>query len=589
MLLNLPSARAGVESGDKSAETGDATGAEGTGKDLGAQAAQILKTRCYHCHGATFRAPTLDVLDAAVLTASRGGERFPFITPKSLETSELWRQIDAGLMPYDAEMPEDERETIRQWILEGAEFPRTSRDERPFLDDETLLSAIHEHLNDTDRQTRTFQRYFSLAHLHNNPAVTEAELRIHRAALAKAVNSLSREFGLIALKPIDKHEVVFTVDLRRTGWIEAWPKVEAAYPYAVLPNDSDLEQIYEDIDDLFGISDEVPYEGIPYIRGDWFVARATRPPLYHDLLRIPDQLADLETDLKVNRQQDFDQDQLIRGGLIESGVSSQNRLIDYHPSESGAYWISYDFDKTSGRGNLIRFPLGPKELADEDFAASAFEHAGGEVIFELPNGMHGYMLVDKDGKRINAGPIGIVSDFEEISGTPEVINGISCMGCHRLGMRDFEDAVGRDHAILDGPARNKVERLYQSDRLQEQIAASRQDYLRTLERVIGPWLKVGEDAGKSIEELPEPISAVARRYDRDLTLDEVAYELGMDSPDQLRNRLENRTLVKLGLGPLRNDGQVKRSAWDDIDVGVASVFHETARELGVGIPVIPSR
>ena len=65
--------------------------------------------------------------------------------------------------------------------------------------------------------------------------------------------------------------------------------------------------------------------------------------------------------------------------------------------------------RSEGTGNLFRFPLGPA-FADNPFPNQAFEHAGGEIIFNLPNGLQGYLLVDAKGDRIDAGPIDIVGD-----------------------------------------------------------------------------------------------------------------------------------------------------------------------------------
>ena len=48
--------------------------------------------------------------------------------------------------------------------------------------------------------------------------------------------------------------------------------------------------------------------------------------------------------------------------------------------------------------------------------------------------MQGYLLADAKGNRINVGPTDIVRDRQEIIGTPEIVNGLSCMACHKQGM-----------------------------------------------------------------------------------------------------------------------------------------------------------
>ena len=101
-----------------------------------------------------------------------------------------------------------------------------------------------------------------------------------------------------------------------------------------------------------------------YMRADWFVATATRPPLYHTILRLPDNAVKLEEKLGVDIAGNFRRGRLMRAGFIKSGVSAQNRLIERHDSLYGAYWKSYDFklrkkndpNPLSKKGNLPRLP-----------------------------------------------------------------------------------------------------------------------------------------------------------------------------------------------------------------------------------------
>ena len=113
-------------------------------------------------------------------------------------------------------------------------------------------------------------------------------------------------------------------------------------------------------------------------------------------------------------------DKLVRGGFQQSGVSGQNRLVERHDAEFGAYyWKSYDFKPRRARANLTRFPLGP-EFPGNPYPRQAFRHDGGEMIFGLPNGMQGYFLSDGKGRRIDEGPTDVVSDALKTSGTPAI-------------------------------------------------------------------------------------------------------------------------------------------------------------------------
>ena len=84
--------------------------------------------------------------------------------------------------------------------------------------------------------------------------------------------------------------------------------------------------------------------------------------------------------------------------MVRSNVSLQNRMVERHCSDYGAYWRSYDFRSSDLFGNIVRYPLGP-DFEGNPFANQAFKHAGGEVIFSLPNSLHGYMLANENDKR----------------------------------------------------------------------------------------------------------------------------------------------------------------------------------------------
>ncbi len=555
------------------------------GDNLPDRAYRILKQHCYRCHGATQKAPGLRILDRDSLVAERGEGRQPYLKPGDPDSSLLWEFIELEFMPPSGEsLSDEEKSTLKQWILAGAEFPTADPASRPFISNERMLTWIRNHLRDAREEDREFLRYFTLVHIHNNRSVSETDLRIYRAALAKALNALSRRPDLVVPKALDEYATVFAIDLRELGWDDeqTWRAILSAYPYGIKPSRTAENRLYRDIESLYGVA----FDGTAWIRADWFVVTATRPPLYHTIAQIPATLAELEQRLGVDRQTDFLQNRLLRAGVLESGVSAQNRLVDRHASSRGSFWISYDFRKNSGRGNLARFPLGP--VFDENpFKDNlAFEHAGSEIIFELPNGLHGYMLVDDQGNRIDSGPVEIVWDEKKVSGTPQIVNGLSCMACHKHGMQPFTDALRDGLAVFNGDARIKVEALFDQSELERRLKQDREEFLLRLDRVIGPFLKQGDDADKHLEDFPEPISEVAVLYDKDLDLNAVACELGVEDVDELKANLAARELRRLGLGPLRFGRTIKRSMWEARD-DVSSPFQETAKalDLGVGITV----
>ena len=124
------------------------------------------------------------------------------------------------------------------------------------------------------------------------------------------------------------------------------------------------------------------------------------PPLYHILLDLPETDRELEGKLNVNVRRnlrDSPGKKVWRSGFNQSGVSSFNRIVERHSTFFGAYWKSYDFDSNKGLKNIFKNPLG-------------FKHAGGEIIFNLPNGLQAYLLADSAGRRIDEAPANIVSN-----------------------------------------------------------------------------------------------------------------------------------------------------------------------------------
>ena len=354
----------------------------------------------------------------------------------------------------------------------------------------------------------------------------------------------------------------------------------AQYPYG-LKHDKDQSPddraLAEDVYEKSGSS-------LPFVRADWFIATASRPPLYHTILDLPKQARDLERMLKVDVEADFLHDKLARAGFAESGVSSHNRLVDRHTATYGAYWKSYDFSRSEGTGNLFRFPLGPA-FADNPFPNQAFEHAGGEIIFNLPNGLQGYLLVDAKGDRIDVGPIDIVGDDDKTSGTAAIVNGLSCMACHRNGMQPFKDTV-RDGLAVSGEARAKAQRLFAPKETMDRLLSKDEArFLAAVDQAAGSFLKVGDDRKKAIGDFAEPIGFVARAYLKDLDAADAAAELGLKDPNELSVLIRaNARLRQLGLGPLQDGGTIKRSEWDSLERRFLSTFHQAALELELGTP-----
>jgi hypothetical protein len=348
-------------------------------------------------------------------------------------------------------------------------------------------------------------------------------------------------------RPVDPAETVFGIDIRQLNWTgEMWQSLEEANPYFLKLGTPAAK----------ACSDEAQTE-MPYVRIDWFVFAASKPPLYHSMLAVPETDVGLEDMLRVKVQANIDQEQAIRAAFNRSGVSQNNRLIEWHKSPYGSYWKSYDFGGSAGRQNLFEYPLGPGSDSDH------FQHDGGELIFTLPNGLQGYLLVDKAGNRIDQGPTSIVSDPKRPDKT--VTNGVSCMSCHYTGVIPKKDEVGdairanRD-AFKDA---DDILALYrESTELDAVFAEDAKRFAEALE-------KIGIN---SLSRSGEPISVMAQRFEQDADLSLVASEFGL-APQEFLDRSEKASKINRAFSALRvPGGTMKRDT-------VAAMFSEAAVEL----------
>ncbi len=558
---------------------------------LGNQVKAIFTKHCHRCHGqnGAVEGSLENVLDFAAL-------RKDFVKAKDPKGSYLFERMGIKKdMPPSKRVTErptdDEIAVVKQWIEAGALDPEEKAAPRVFLSLEDELSAAQKYLRGVaGREDRKYIRFFTLRHLHNLPndgprAVLDADLGQYQAALAKLLNSLSWKKAIVVPAAVDKQRTLFAVDIRKLDWdrLDLWDKILAVYPYGLkhdsYPDKKTLNDLAEDVYTLAGTK-------LPIVRADWFIATASRPPLYHDLVQIPMNAGELEGRLKVNVTDNIKEKRAKRAGFNASGVSGSNRLVERHESEFGAYWKSYDFKSSTGFGNLFVFPLGPKFQEHPFDNDHAFKHDGGEIIFNLPNGLQAYMLVDGKDNRIDAGPIAVVNDSEKTSGTPEVINGLSCMNCHARGMRRFTDQVRGGH-ILAGKKKSFLEELYPSPvEMDKLVLEDEERFLTALDKACADFLKAGPVAKKTMREFDEPIAPIAKWYlVQEIDLLTAARELGLDKAEELSAIIKgNEELQKLGLFPLARGNKIKREVWES-RAFLVSPYQVAAQKLKLGAPI----
>ena len=429
---------------------------------------------------------------------------------------------------------------IRRWIQIGApDWEETSESQGTFITPQEMLNSIGSHLDSLPPFDRTFARYFTITHLYNAGETPEA-LHAYQRALSKLVNSLSWGREVIRPQPIDREETIFYIDLRDYEWeigTNRWTLIETEYPYNIefnAPTETTLRE------KLTTLRQEMNCE-VPFVHVDWFLATASLPPLYHDILGLPVTVRALETRLEVNVVENIRNAagrRVWRAGFNDSGVSNHNRVVERHISRYGAYWKSYDFAGSIGTQNIFTHPL-------------SFTHDGGEIIFNLPNGLQAYYLTDAGGKRLDAAPISIVSN--PAASDPTVRNGLSCIGCHTEGMKTFEDEVRAVVQQNANPPYNKAQalRLYTEKAIMDALVSEdTQRYRQALEAA-------GDIFGGI-----EPVQRFHEAFQSPLDAPHAAASVGLETETFLAEIRENVGLQILGLLVLEN-GTIKRDTWTD--------------------------
>lgn len=91
----------------------------------------------------------------------------------------------------------------------------------------------------------------------------------------KLINSLSWAPDIVVPKAIDPAKTIFRLDIGDIDyWSDAtWDRILSENPYGVTYSTASATACYQQCKTQQ-----------PFVRGDWFVARASIPPLYHDIL-----------------------------------------------------------------------------------------------------------------------------------------------------------------------------------------------------------------------------------------------------------------------------------------------------------------
>ncbi|MDE0636650.1 MAG: leucine-rich repeat domain-containing protein [Candidatus Poribacteria bacterium] len=536
-------------------------------QDIAQEAYLIFQQQCLNCHG-----PHGSFTENLVIESATGLVNTGAVVPGNPIASKLYtRLLEKDLtqrMPLgQPQLSTEAITTIKNWIQAGAPSWEAQHD-ITFITTGAMLTTIQTHLAALDPFDRPFARYFTMTHIYNAGETLEA-LNAYKIALAKLVNSLSWGFDIYNPHPIDAAETIFYIDLRDYEWDirDTWTQIESVYPYAMEFDDESETDLRTKLTELRQtMSCEVPYVYV-----DWFLATAVLPPLYHDILDLPETDRELERALEVDvlrNLQSAPGRRVWRAGFNDSGVSNHNRVVERHTSRYGAYWKSYDFAGSVGTQNIFTHPL-------------SFEQDGGEVVFNLPNGLQAYYISDTAGRRIDVAPTNIVSN--PAASDPAVHNGLSCIGCHTEGMKRFEDEVREVIEQTKNPAYDMAHalRLYVDqttmDRLLDEDTVRYEAALKKTGGVFGGV---------------EPVHRFYETYQGTVDAAYAAASLGLETAAFLSEISKKSSLQRLGLTGLVNGGNVKRDVWAAQFTAVVSALHSPdvpGPVTTIGRPIQPLR
>jgi hypothetical protein len=409
---------------------------------------EILEVNCGNCHigqGASGDFGYLLDIDQLINNGK--------VVPGAKEDSQLYTRMVGGTMPPAAvrvkQSPTYGQIDLVGKFIDELELPDPDGvcTATEFMDVDTQINLMAADMAGLEANDQPFTRYLTINYSANAGDCGRA-LQRQRYALFKGINSVSTGTRPVQPEAIDADETIYRIDIRDYDWDR---QIDLLDDGTVLFNDGweaiigDAENAAFMIEYAGDQADDLKLDSgtrIPFMPVNVFIQATEFGDLYYALIGGRANLFDFERDvLNIDTVAEIEENDLMRAGFANSGVSKQDRVLNRFDSgiASGLnYWISFDFDGGNGGDGANGFEQG---LANESIYADplGFNFAGGEAIFSLPNGLQGYYVAAANGNRLAEAPIGVVIDPAQNNGL--VTNGASCHSCHNIGMITFTDNV----------------------------------------------------------------------------------------------------------------------------------------------------
>jgi len=559
--------------------------------DIGKQAKAILEANCGGCHAYGAQQGNFGyMLDFAELVKS--GK----VVPGSKEDSQLFVRMQQQSMP--PAFIRDQRPTFGQidvigQFIDQMEEPAGScvADEpAPFMTNDEAITLMAEDIAGLDAEDQPFTRYLTITYESNNELACDRSIQRQRYALFKGINSVSTETNVGTPEPVPgSNELIYRIDIRDYDWdreinllgddaatitfVDGWEAIVDggtvnAARTALIPNTNAYAVEYQgdQADDLKADA----ATAVPFMPVNAFIQFTELNDLYYALIGATDNLFDFELEvLGINTALEIEEENLMRAGFANSGVSKQERVLnrfDNNVAGNLAYWISFDFDGGNGDGE---FDVDNESIFDDPLG---FQFAGGEAIFNLPNGLQAYFVAAANGNRLGEAPVGVVIDPAQNNGV--VTNGASCHSCHNAGMITFTDKV--KEYVIDNS------RDFDSETYDAVLAVypDPADFQAAMDRDSEVHVSSVERAGVP-RDAPDPISRVFLDFQLgDITPEIAAAELGVTTDELLRD-LDNLDPI---LSPLEAGGRVDRQQFTSVYLDSLCEMQAVSENQPVGCP-----
>ena len=283
-------------------------------------------------------------------------------------------------------------------------------------------------LNDQDRENT---RFISVCDQTNMGAPIGNYIK----AVDKALNSISDERDIEKTEPVGNTECLRAFDLTDYG-LDAtdWDNIQAANPFA---------NTFESFTNRGVIIKDLTAEDQPWMPGHIFIFTAFDAPVYYNLIDAPGELLNLQAQLGLDLQANFDdedRDTYLFGHTGSPIALGKPRMHLRTEIDDGHYYQSYDIV-------VANVGLREKNIFQSPFPIEARSNNtllpdGHEVIYSLPNGMHGYYLADGNGLRQDFAGLDLVVDTSAASKALDpTIRPLACSNCHAGGLIERQDEI----------------------------------------------------------------------------------------------------------------------------------------------------